>query len=1271
MTDLQQRNNSKKKKIVLFGLLFSCLLWGFLTYAWLLGGSSYSYLPASYSSDNSIRLSLTAKGNNTAMDYYPGWYAIIPSATNGKRILSSLEIESAPIQSNEIFSGWVPCNSSGQPSGCYDIIYRFLWTDAVTGKELRSNVNGSTFSGNSWYVDVISEILKNIQYFDWSNRVTPWSNEKITWIQVSNSSSPIVLKTYWADDIDFNGNSDYEDISKKFVLRTIESETYYLGIAKSNPDLWTPKNTTWATVKPADMWKLNFATLNVQPGGAGLLKYRALIPKGKNYMRVITVDMDNIDYDINARPEMHSYIDFYLKKNVDGERKNVDKHNDINSTWEPIARVAPNDNSGKYPVTDPTKTDPLEWPSGNFLCDWGTIWSPWFFNQQFGCYYKQTNGFKWITQYTINFDAATEDRIMYINLNNISGYVGNSFAIAGDVDFIEGTKPPTDIVDEPQTDTGSGATDGTGSGTSIDGIIWKTYVEVDLTGTWDGENWFDDDGKTTNIGALHTYKTEVCNTTQTGITNVMLKLNRPDNSFLIDETSTGTTTSSLFLSWSFLEASTGATQLPIAVFNTDISIWDLWAWACQFITYQTIVGTGVVSGDVLKVKNQFKYGTKDYADTNEVSNPITDNTYDIDIKLVSIPESDSEVYNKDFITYTTTIKNTWLSDIGTGSITCGRFIDTPETECKTWNCTVTYPFYNFLRNDEISVVYTVQVKDSVVPGTIIPETCSVEYEKDNGDKDSKISNQVQHRVVKLDTMVSNGSFSLYLDTAPKLLNSPDGNPRPDGWDKSLIKYQYQYTGSKFKFMYPDQSSPGSYVLSRGRCGSMTLPYTPNSISYNINSSDTSPRNNLSLSSKSQLWNITTTLPNGIPKTTLSNGSLTPYYYQAGSSMNQWFSQGWLNNFPSSSTEHRALVQGTNGMVNATIVGTVNVDTWQYVNYTNGTCSYSCRCTAEGWCDTCYRSYPRYRWERVDSKPLIFTASNKATVTVWVASAFFKTTNGQVHTNNKITWDGTSANTYKLGLDGTTTVVSPPKLYSPPGSYHWDYIVSSNSSDTNLKSKVWRYLYNKNIPMWHGYVYDRENNKRDFYDDILVKEKYGKVIKTWLQNPVKSLDLDLNTIYYYPGDLTIYNAAGDVKVKWQKATILVGGDLYIKSNLVYDLWYKTSTRDALTMLWVIVRWDIYISPNVTDTVWVWHVDRVLHTWDSVYQLRHLGQWTAWAFDLERKAPEHYEREVNEPAEHIDFYNLVYYLVPPGFGELDDWIWARKFNINQFSWKEVDF
>lgn len=1239
----------RRKKWMLWILAIFLLLWGYLSY-WALFGKDYYYFPEN-NAGGLINLGLFASWPNNALDYYPGGYGIYVRKAGGERKLTQLDIKNPALHTSEIYSGKSWCTAANTPIWCWSIHYVFSWK-WFDGKNYTSSF--PVYDMNSDYVNVISLIKKNARY--------EWRWAEITGdLKVSDLDPKILMKVRFSDDVWFwwRWNTVYKDISKKFSLRVLPEEVRYIWVAASEEKLFLKQTVqkgdvtflTWQ-VLPEEMYKLNFASVHLAGWAPGDFIYKARVDAGKNSVNIITVDMDNQDINPNSNPQMRSYIDVYLMKEHNGSFVKVDK--DGVFTNQPIWRISPEQNgNGIYPATNTAWTTWSKGPSGTFL-GW-PVWSSSFVQR----YYDQNNagGNKmWVSQHRLTFTASTEPMALLVEVKNASTYVGNAFAIASDVDMFASDVPDEEI-STPDEDAGNNNS----TWSTVDGLKWVTFVEIDRTEGVD----FSDNGKDTQIQFIHTYKTELCNTSTWTLTNVMAKLHLPNNTVLVwTEAPWDTTKSSLMLSGSMLDTPVdNAKKLPVWVFSTDISLWDFVPGECQFLTYQADINPSAADGDEFIVQNEFKYGSgTTFNLTNEVKNVLRA-TEDVSISLESNPISGSDVFHNDFIEYRVTVKNEGNVPVPPGKVTCPRMLDTAYTFCKIWECKNQYDFDEILVWEAITYSYIVEVRDvdTVPANTVLLEQCKL--------NDTKDSNEVNHIVKPNVVDVKWGwQFSLFLNSRPKLLNTPDGNPRPDGYDRSPIEYTYRYSGSNLNPMYPQTSDPGSYVLSRGWCGPTTLPYKPNAYSFNVNSSSTSPMSYLNPTSNNLNFGLNTTLPASIPKTTLYNGSLTPTHFVPGSELNSRYKSWGDKVLPITATEHRALVNGTNGRIEANITWTARVDRWQYRAYSTQTCSYTCWCGPKG-CRTCSVSYPIYRWEVVQQDTIPFTASNFKSVTVWWSTAWIKTEWSHVHTNQTLNYNWSSSNTYNLWESWYNWVTSSPKLYSPPGTSHGEYVVSSNSSSSNLKSEKNWYVANKKVPMWHGYVYDREKNPRDFYTDLIEGQKFGKVVRNG-PNPIRNFDMELNHVYYYPGDLTINNPAGTTIIWGFKGTIVVEGDLYIRSNIKYSKVTRSRIED-LPYLWLFVKGNVYISPNVVDTTGTWFVEGTLHTGESVQTLRHFGSWTAGAFDFQRKAPEFYERDVNEPSEWIMFNDQVYKTTPPWFGQLDDGIWSYNSNINQFTWDEVDY
>lgn len=1250
-----------KRKIWILATIIVVLLaflsyLGYANYVW-----SFSYLPNWYDTRWSEHLSLTASGSLNAMDYYPwGYWIHIKKDNNWDKKLTGFWIKKPYLAEDENYSNDVVCTSRWNPIFCLDIKYVFLWKDPQ-GRSISSEIYWSDFFWENGYVNLIDKIIENA-VISWTSDkvdslvVKPWNNELLT------------VKVYWEDDMENTWRSLYKNLSKKFVIKVKKDEAY-AWIAHSDKELWPD----WAwDVSAERLWEMNYATVNVKWHTDWVLKYTSWVWPNDDEVKIVTVDNDNYRIDRTSTPDMLPYIDIYaLRKKDDWSFYTVDKNG--NESSEPFHRISSNPDGDSYwvftvPATNLSTTAHSVWPSWSFLCNKWTIWTPWFLE----CYNDGTS-FKWIMQYSIQIPEHDDFQLLKFVLKNASSWndwaPANSFAIAWDIDMYWTDEITDDeLMDLVVSDVWEDSI------WNRNRVTWTTFVEVDDKEP-DMEADFDDHLKETKSRYLHTYKTEVCNSTDNQVSNVQVKLNKDELTTLVWDWDG--LDSTLILNASALDANIDESQrLPIDTFGTQINLWTLAKDECKFVTYQTVVKNEATTWDIIAVKNQYSYDSWDFADTNEVINWITALAINAEVYLESAPASGSEVEMWDYITYNFIVENTGLNDISSGRVTCPRLWDTTETECRIWDdCGSVYEFTDLDEWAQNRISYSVKVKNWLDNWHEFTETCRLTYD-DNWEEKVKDSNTVNHKVVipgiQPDSTWTNiikwWNFTFRIKTQSRLLNSPDWEPRLDGYDRDYIRYKYNYTGSNHEYMYPELSKTWGFTDSRGGCDDLDWPYQPNAITYNINSSSTSPMDYVNLSSNSMRFDVWTTLLSWTPTTILHSWTLTPSHYLSWSLANSWFKNGWEQNLPTESTEHRAIVNGPISDVNSIITNTTYLDKWQYVPYDTEMCSYDYACW-DSWCKTRSIPYTLYQWELVDREVVNFTDQHYAWVVVTSSTAWLKTSNWHVHTNDRLSEDWTSANRYDLWDDVNTDVMSSPKLYAPPGSFHWDYVVSSNDDDSSLKSSKWWYLMWKDVQMWHWSIYDREHNPRNFYEDITERQMYWKVIEK--NNTFEdSIETELNHIYHYKWDLTLENLSWKVLVSGPKATIVVDWDLYINSDVEYSK-ENVSSSKLMSFLGIIVKGDIYVHEDVEYTVWAWHVEWTLHTWPWVKTLKHLWSWTVWDIDLERKAPENYERDVNEPSERIIFDDQIYFLTPPGFAELDDGIWSIKTNINNFSWKEIEW
>ena len=1217
----------------------------------------WAYLPWRYATDHTVSLGLMAPGPDVALDYFPGGYAVLPKepALGVKRSITSFQIQDPAVRGDE---AW-PYDAD------LDITYGFFWTES-NGDEFESYVPASALPSKTGWVEAMPKVKENARNKTQKSLERSGPDDML-------GGTYLLVKTYFGGDFDYDGNlrgvpkpdgngiTVYSNISKKFAFRAPASQVARMGVARSDdPDTGRTLFTAdgGRRVPKAGLAKANYATFHVQPGQTGkAAAFGALIPDALAGATIVTVDADNARIDsANAQPKLYnSYVDAFL---VDSQKRYLGQAGEVVGTGSVFWRIAPyadeaqasagiSDSNGSIPGL-PAWAGWTRGPSGSFSCkDHLPIGDPgWVTECNEGGDSEDATG---LMQHYVPFPSGSGDRAALFQFRNVShATAGNAFAIAASVDLWP-TDPDVLTIDPSKPNPLQPEATGTT-------VSATTYVEVTMPAAVP-ERGFDDNGKDTASGATHTYKAEVCNGTPAAVQGVKVRLSLPELSSLVGEPG-DSTGSSLMIDGSRLDDLPDASRvLDPALFGSDLPLGELAPGQCRYFTYQADVEPGSATGGVLSVRNSFAYGSGAvWSDTNEVVNNLA-STISGSLILDSNPATGTKVQRGDYVEYVVTFQNGGTAPIPSGTVTCARMTEDDVSECLVGQCAKA-DFQALEPGADYQFTFSVRVKPEAAKDAVLGNACRADFSGESAD-----SNATAHVVEVPSAAVAGGSFELELYARPKLINSPDGNPRPDGLDASPIRYTYRYSGSKSDNFYPKLSNSNGYSYGPVRCGPSSLPYYPNAFTYWGNSASTSPRGNPGVGSSPLTFSLATTLPSAVPKTVLKSGTLTPTHQVPGGELNSWFVDGGEKVLPIDSTVHRALVNGRDGTVSATISGTMQMDRWQYVPYALTSCSFVSSCGKRG-CTYRSRTYSLYRWQLNSRTPVPFSASAARAVDVTGSTGWLRTRNGNVHTNNRFSQDGTSSNVYDLGQAGYEAVRSSPKSYTPPGSFHADYFVSSNAAGSNLTSRRGWYAL-RDLPFGHGDAYDRGKNPRDYYGDLLSRQKFGKVVKDGLPNPLKSFAPGLNEIWYWPGDLVIEAPSGTFIVGGRKATIVVGGNLRIKTDMAYAQPSGTVRSADLPYLGLVVKGDLTVDPGVTSTVGAWHVDGTLRTGAGAKRWKHLGQVAAGRVDLERKAPEFNEGETNAPSEDLIFDDQVYDTVPPGFAQLDDGRWAFFSNVNQFT------
>lgn len=383
--------------------------------------------------------------------------------------------------------------------------------------------------------------------------------------------APVVIRTFWGDDSDQNGNSAYTDITKKFAFRAQNAQIAKFGVAKTDKTLWGPDG----TIAINNLWKANYATMWVRSGiPAYDLTYHAVVDSDVTDLKILTVDMDQLRIDSNAKPSnWNTYIDVSMygydgstRKPINQDYRFIDGEPDTS-----IFRIAPykdlataqagiNDGKGlpgeKIPGLG-TYTRYDIGPSGSL-----DFYSPIpcknrsvpIGNHNFkDCFTNSAEGalegirpefrsafttHPGITQHRVLLGSKPYNgrRFLDFTAHNVSAPDGgNVFAFASSEFLWTRQEPQPKNPDIPNPSKSCDPNDpnaicpdaSTGSG-----VVGKTTMQRDLT-TPNGRHDFADDGKATASGALHTYKTQVCNWTDAKAERVLVKLNLPNKVALV------------------------------------------------------------------------------------------------------------------------------------------------------------------------------------------------------------------------------------------------------------------------------------------------------------------------------------------------------------------------------------------------------------------------------------------------------------------------------------------------------------------------------------------------------------------------------------------------------------------------------------------------------------------------------------------------------------------------------------------------------------------
>lgn len=665
--------------------------------------------------------------------------------------------------------------------------------------------------------------------------------------------------------------------------------------------------------------------------------------------------------------------------------------------------------------------------------------------------------------------------------------------------------------------------------------------------------------------------------------------------------------------------------------------------------------------------------------------------------FTAIPSTGSDVFPGEIITYTVEIENTGLEDIDSLNILAPSI--SSQTTCQD-DCSGFSLSGPLEPQGIISFSYSVKISDTAT-GQVVQNPLTINFGDDSVETESII-----HNITAVPPPTGDFIHDISL-TRHFVLNSKDGNKRSDNGDKSEVEHKFTFTGTNQSYVIPEMNGNRNYYYTY--CRRADNPYTRsydatwNSYAYAYNSDNRSSTFGTfeSIRSDDMDFQIVTDLPDNRPDIieydSSNNHRDSILFPMTGSVLNVFMKNGGTRQKPQvGSTFVRAIKDGRADQSGA--IGEINTenqaktpysqgfvyeDRWQYVV----TSSYLRRCIRCGRrsCSRWYESVYTYNWRLVSSQQVEMKADDKDYISAYTSTAWLQTHGGHLLSNTIVRNPSENdANTVELS---DASVDSTPKDYSPPGYYSSDFLVIKPSGGntaftsrlpsggTIISSDKLAFLDSPipgqegTIQLSRGHSYDRSVNPREFRDDLINRQIYGKVVPLSQSSLNGSFIFEADSIYHHQGDLTIDGSP--FIIDGGRARLYVEGSVTIKGNIAYS---KTTDTELgnIPSLRLHATGNIMIDPSVTDIELMMLTEKEFHSGTGTTQLRILGDVIAHDAYWERKPLDDYEddEEVNRPSERIWEDYRKYLITPPGDKILPDFEQAWR-EVNISSGKAIDW
>ncbi len=780
---------------------------------------------------------------------------------------------------------------------------------------------------------------------------------------------------------------------------------------------------------------------------------------------------------------------------------------------------------------------------------------------------------------------------------------------------------------------------------------------------------FEDEGESVQKERIVIYSLEVINQGSSTLNDLHLFMDSPD--YMDYQTGSTTMQTSLLGTPSHLSDEGGYSPLALGYYLDSLPAGDRYTFESE---YQVVVPESVVDDPLYTAA--WASLTGPYSAIPVMSDPV--NTIisgkaegELSVQVTPFPSEETTVFSGSTITYQYRLTNsgglpiqdvtlvTYIPEGAECVENCGTIRLTDDLEAGE----------NKIIDMKIRVTIADPEKEFITNIGFDASTQTMEY--------TEVRNEINHPL-NGEIEVGSGDFTLLTEQVPNLvLNSHNGQPRADEADITETQYAIQYMGRGKSNTYV---YGGGYGISdsgnnrhSGYCQDYYYPHGMNSsvYAYNSNGGGCDTMGSCPLSSGQIQFSITTAIPSAKPNLIFPDGSHSKtevYSYGDTASVNSYMQSGGVIKVPANFTLSRAIEDGAIGPVVSSVSAQgLTEDLWTYTYAGYSIVYASCSCGDE--C-TQIDEYPVYTWKLASSEPITLTDDDTTNISVYSSTAWLKTEGGHVGTNGAIINNETAANQVKLEFGGgqymqsneyvydPDTILTPTNQYTKFGETNVDYMIFANQGSEAFVSDAgedWIVTGTDFGDQQHGDSYDRTNNPRDYTDDLLVREKFGKVYTDQLPGTLQGrIDIGDDVVWHQTGDLTIgtVGIADSVTFTGGQSRIYVDGDVYINANIYYGS-NAGSSYNAVTSLRIDAQ-NIYVNGDeVTELEVLLQARDNFYSGESHDQLRILGDVITGNAHWERKPVlELNPDEVNKPSEYI-IEDLRKYVIPvPGDTELPD-------------------